>query len=123
MSIEKKGGENKVRVESLKKLPLVLGRETGRSVNVNPVNHAKPTRRLSQPRISGVSTARRNLLKGQSLFLPRNPGSIEALLDPPQVLHLRETESLGPRHSTRMPDRDQYWESCSPPLHNKAVQS
>jgi hypothetical protein len=45
---KKRGEKNKVRVESLKDLPLVplvLGRETGRRVNVNPVNHAKPTRK------------------------------------------------------------------------------
>jgi hypothetical protein len=76
---QKKGGEKKkVRVESLKELPpapLVLGRETGRRVNVNPVNHAQPTRDCPHPDLlrnpASLEFQRPGgLLKGQSLFLP-----------------------------------------------------
>jgi hypothetical protein len=74
--------------------------------------HERPALTSTQPRISGVSTARWNLLKGQSDFHPpRNPGSIEDLLDLSSSASFARDGKSWPattKHTTRMPDRDQY---------------
>jgi hypothetical protein len=133
MSIEKKGGEKQSSGGVAKEViacPASFRPRDRPKGRRQPCKPRKTHERLPSPRPnpapleSGLWSFDGPVKSPKALtrFPPPNPGSIEDLLDPPQVLlHLRGTESLGPRRTTRMPDpRPIYWESCSSPLH-KAV--